>query len=202
MSPRGRAGLVGLVVGTVLAIEALLFAVRGYLPTSAGAEPSSPKIARPGPSGGDFRFLEALQAGPASPRGVAVTETNPEKLLSLANASLHASGAARDVEEGAFWLKHFISATFSDERMQRALTQLGSSYAEPASGAPDYAKARQLWEFASTFGDPVAMCFLGALSEHGLGVAAEKKSALHWYARAKSAGGCPHLEESIARVMP
>ena len=150
----------------------------------------------------DLRLNDVVHAGAVSPRGVAVQENNPDKLLALANASLHAPGAARDVEEGAYWLKRYIAASLGEERMLRALTQLGSAYAEPASGKPDFARARQLWEFASAFGDPVAMCFLGALHEHGLGVAAEKKAALHWYARAKSAGGCPQLEESIARVMP
>ena len=150
----------------------------------------------------DLRLNDVVHAGAVSPRGAAVQENNPDKLLALANASLHAPGAARDVEEGAYWLKRYIAASLGEERMLRALTQLGSAYAEPAGGTPDFARARQLWEFASAFGDPVAMCFLGALHEHGLGVAAEKKAALHWYARAKSAGGCPQLEESIARVMP
>ena len=83
----------------------------------------------------------------------------------------------------------------------RVLTQLGSVYAEPAAGrSPDYAKARQLWEIASAANDPVAMCFLGLLHENGLGVAADKKTALRWYERSKTTGGCPAVDESIARV--
>lgn len=205
-TPRGsRAGLFGLAVGTVLAIEGLLFAVKGYLPVPAGADTPPGRLfqsmtAMAGT--GDLRLTDTLQAGAVSPRGVAVQENSPEKLLALANASLHAPGGARDVEEGAYWLKRYVAASLGEERLLRALTQLGSTYAEPASGTPDFARARQLWEFASAFSDPVAMCFLGALHEHGLGVAAEKKAALHWYARAKAAGGCPQLEEAIARVMP
>lgn len=199
-----RARLFGLIIGAVLAIETALFAVKGYLPTSAGADTTPGKISRTTATAGsgDLRLADVLQAAAISPRGVAVKENHPEKLLALANASLHAPGAARDVEEGAYWLKRYIAASLSEEHMLRALTQLGSAYAEPSTGTPDFVRARQLWEFASTFGDPVAMCFLGTLHEHGLGVAAEKKAALHWYARAKSAGGCPQLEESIARVMP
>ena len=197
--------LFGFIVGTVLAIEAVLFAVKGYLPTSAGADPSLART-RAGAGGtSDPRLSDVLQTPSSSPRGIAANESNPAKLLALANASLHAPGGARDADEGAYWLKRYIVASLGEDRMLRALTQLGSSYAEPAPGAgaaPDYARARQLWEFAASFGDPVAMCFLGALHEHGLGVSAEKKAALHWYARAKSAGGCPQLEESIARVMP
>ena len=203
--PWSRRGLFAFIVGTLLAIEAVLFAVKSYLPTSAGADPSFSKAARTSfaAGGAEPRPFDVLQTPPSSPRGVASKETNPDKLLALANASLHAPEGARDVEEGAYWLKRYIAASFGEERMLRALTQLGTTYADPASGtAPDYGRSRQLWEFAAGFGDPVAMCFLGALHEHGLGVAAEKKAALHWYARAKSAGGCPQLEESIARVMP
>ena len=203
--PWSRRGLFAFIVGTLLAIEAVLFAVKSYLPTSAGADPSSSKAARTSfaAGGAEPRPFDVLQTSPSSPRGVASKEANPDKLLALANASLHAPEGARDVEEGAYWLKRYIAASLGEERMLRALTQLGTTYADPASGtAPDYGRSRQLWEFAAGFGDPVAMCFLGALHEHGLGVAAEKKAALHWYARAKSAGGCPQLEESIARVMP
>ncbi len=198
-----RARAFGLIIGTVLAIEAVLFAAKGYLPMSAGADPTPGRMTRTSAvAAGDLRLKDLLQAGPASPRGVTVKESQPAKLLALANASLHAPGAARDVEEGAYWLKRYIAASLGEGQMLRALTQLGSAYAEPAIGTPDFVRARQLWEFASAFGDPVAMCFIGALYEHGLGVASEKKVALAWYARAKAAGSCPQLEASIARVMP
>ena len=205
-TPKGsRAGLFGLVVGTVLTIEVLLFAVKAYLPVPAGADTQPGRLIRTtlGTAGtAEWRLTDTLQAGAVSPRGIAVQENNPEKFLALANASLHAPGGARDAEEGAYWLKRYVAASLGEERMLRALTQLGTTYAEPPGGPPDFARARQLWEFASAFGDPVAMCFLGALHEHGLGVVAENKAALHWYARAKASGGCPQLEESIARVMP
>ena len=111
------------------------------------------------------------------------------------------SGAARDTDEGGFWLKRYILGTLGDERTVRVLTQLGSVLRELAAGrSPDYAKARQLWEIASAANDPVATCFLGLLHENGLGVAADKKTALRWYERSKATGGRPAVDESIARV--
>ncbi len=197
-----RARVFGLIVGAVLAIESLLLGVKGYLPMAAGADPTPGKISRTTVTAGaaDLRLHDLLQASAVSPRGVTIKENNADKLLRLANASLHAKGSARDVEEGAYWLKRYIAASLGEEQLLRALTQLGSAYAEPANGRADFLRARQLWEFASTFGDPVAMCFLGALHEHGLGVVIERKAALAWYTRAKLAGGCPQIEDAIARV--
>ena len=197
----GRAAFAGMVLASVLLIETALLAFRG-LPAGADAVMTGRSQRSPASNSTDLKLLELLQTPALSPRGVAARETSPDKLLALASASLHGQGSARDGEEGAYWLKRYVIASLGDERMLRALTQLGSTFAEPASGQADYARARHLWEFAGNLGDPVAMCFLGALFEHGLGVTAERKFALQWYARAKSAGGCPNVEEAIARVMP
>ena len=199
--PTSRLGIAGLVVVSVVAIEGLLFALKGTpvasSPDQIASRPAEISAAQPA---ADIRLYEALHVAEKSPRGTASKETNPEKLLEQASGFLHASGSARDVEEGAHWLKRYLGVAVGDERTLRALTQLGSVYAEPAGRTPDYPKARQLWEIAGAFGDPVALCFLGALAEHGLGVQQDRKQALQWYQRAKLAGGCPSNDEAINRV--
>ena len=109
-------------------------------------------------------------------------------------------GAPRDSEEASYWLRRFITSSGSDERTRRVLTQLGTTFADPTSQVAEYGKARQVWELASAFGDPVAMCFLGTLHENGLGVATDRKAALQWYERAKQTGGCPAVDEAITRL--
>jgi uncharacterized protein len=97
-------------------------------------------------------------------------------------------------------LKRYLQGALGDTRTLRALTHLGSAYAEPSGRAPDYAKARLVWELAGAAGDPVAMCMLGVVHENGFGVTKDAKRALAWYERAKKAGGCPDVEESLART--
>lgn len=172
---------------------------------SADAALRTPAVAAaPVASGGEAlpanALFEALAVGATSPRGVSAAGVPLPKTLENANVQLLAAGAARDTEEGAFWLKQFITGTLGDERTVRVLTQLGSVYAEPNGGVPDFAKARLLWEVASAAGDPVAMCFLGLLHENGLGVSADKGAARQWYQRSKDKGGCPNVDESLARV--
>ena len=118
----------------------------------------------------------------------------------LENAIASAAAGPADSEEGAFWRKRYITGALGSDRTLRALTQLGSVYAEPTGHAPDFIKARLVWEIASAAGDPVAMCFLGQLHENGLGVAPDKRAALQWYDRAKAAGGCAGVDEALARV--
>ena len=124
----------------------------------------------------------------------------PGKALEYAQAAFLTPSAARDPEEGAFWLKRYFIATGSDEKTRRALTQLGSALADSSNRNFDFTKARQVWELASAFGDSVAMCFLGVLHENGLTGAADRKLALAWFERAKQNGGCPAVDEAIARV--
>ena len=142
-----------------------------------------------------------LSVGPTSPRGVDLREASPQKLLEDADTRLHGPDGERDKTEAQFLLRRFLAATLAEDRTLWALTQLGSVYAEPGPGeARDYARARQLWEVASALGDPVAMCFLGSLHEHGLGVGADRDMALGWYRRSKDAGGCRDVDGAIARL--
>jgi hypothetical protein len=164
-------------------------------PGSFVASNPAPIVAEAGPV-----LFESLAAGTTSPKGVSVRGLSATQALETALPLLQDVGPTRDTGETAFWLKRFIQASLGDERLKRALTRLGTLYAEPSSGAPDFVKARAVWELASTAGDPVAMCFLGVLYEHGLGVEINRGSALQWYERSKQAGGCPGVEESIARV--
>ncbi len=136
----------------------------------------------------------------ASPRGAISSDVDGREALRLANQFLHGADGPADKAEGAFWLRKAISQQLSDQKLTWALTQLGSIYAAPASGSPDYQSAKLLWELAAANGDPVAACFVGQLHEHGLGVVADADSAKTSYERAKRLGGCPGLETALARV--
>lgn len=199
--PSSRLGVLAAMVAGVLAIEGGLFALRTFMPAPAASEAAAPaRMTETAAAAADLRLFEALQVGAVSPRGTNAREGNADKLLELASSSLHGSGADRDTDEGAFWLRRYLATKLGDERTLRALTQLGSVYAESVGRAPDYVKARQMWEIAGAFGDPVAMCFLGTLNEHGLGLPQDRKAALQWFQRAKASGGCPAVDEAIARV--
>ena len=125
------------------------------------------------------------------------------KLLEDADARLHGPETARNKTEAAGLLRRYLATTLGDERTLWALTQLGSVYAEPPTGnAPDYANARRLWELSGSLGDPVAMCFVAALREHGLGVQPDKTAALDWYRQSKAAGGCRDTDAAIHRLQP
>lgn len=143
-------------------------------------------------------LYEALAAGPVSPRGTSAAGVSDMRALSRASRLL--ADPARDTDEAAFWLKRYLQTAMGDRQLVRALTQLGSSYADATSKSADYVKARHLWEIASVAGDPVAMCFLGRLFESGMGVQASKRTALAWYERAKASGGCTDVDEAIGRL--
>lgn len=160
------------------------------------ATPAAPSAAAG--AGKEPSLFDVLAAGSVSPRGVSAAGVDGAKALENANSLLQ--GPNRDLEEGAFWLRRFLQSSLSDERTMRVLTQLGSAYAEPQGKAPDYVKARLLWEIASAAGDPVAMCFIGLMHENGLGTTLDRKTAMQWYERSKKAGGCPQLDDMIARV--
>lgn len=185
----GTRFLVAVAAG-VLAVEAALLAVgvtRPWLEPSRRAAADAPALSVDLSS---FLVLDWLRAGPRSPRGAPVAGLSPDEALTRANAHLIGGTAPRDTEEGAFWLRHYLSATAGEAVSTRALTQLGSAYAEPSSGRPDYEKARHLWEVAAALGDPLAMCFLGTLHTRGLGVAADAAVGGNWLERARRAGGC------------
>jgi hypothetical protein len=133
-----------------------------------------------------------------SPRGRSAVDTDLTTALRLADEGLH--GAAADRQESAFWLRKSLALVLNQDEVKWALTQLGSTYAAPASGPPDYTKARLIWEIAAAQGDPVASCFLGSVHEKGLGVVAAKATALGYFNAAKAAGGCRGVDDAIARL--
>ena len=138
----------------------------------------------------------------------AVPETQPtgaalSKLLEEADLRLHGPDSGRNQSEAAALLRRYLATTLGDERTMWALTQLGSVYAEPSAGnQPDYANARRLWELSGSLGDPVAMCFVAALHEHGLGVPPDKATALGWYQQSRRAGGCRNVDAALQRLQP
>lgn len=177
----------------------LLALVTGY------AASSKPSAAKPGVAVARIAELTQLQStlssGAMSPRGTDTAGLAAQKLLEDADARLHGPEIGRDKKEAAFLLKRYLATTLGDERTMWALTQLGTVYAEPiAGGAPDYRQAKRLWELSASLGDPVAMCFVAALLEHGLGMPADKESALGWYRQSKQAGGCRDADVAIERL--
>ena len=201
--PASPASTVLAQVSTATPADAQVTAKAATMSPSAPKGPAQAKASTPTQvSGGDsgVSLFALLSSGATSPRGIGAAGVDGAMALEKANTALQ--GPARDAEEGSYWLKRFIKSNVSDERTVRVLSQLGSSYAEPLGRPPDYVKARLLWEIASAAGDPVAMCFLGLVHENGLGTKRDMKSALEWYERSKAAGGCPNVEEAIARVKP
>lgn len=201
--PAPPAGTVMAQVSTSIAAEDMTTSKAAMSAPSSPRGPAQAKASAPaaGTSGESaVSLFDLLSSGATSPRGVGAAGVDAAIALEKANAALR--GPGRDAEEGSYWLKRFIKSSVSDERTVRVLSQLGSSYAEPLGRPPDYVKARLLWEIASAAGDPVAMCFLGLVHENGLGTKRDMKHALEWYERSKSAGGCPNVEEAIARVKP
>jgi TPR repeat protein len=190
-------------IAAVSAVTGLAFSfttrqsVAAAQPTRLSGAPAEAGFTGGWGTGGSFADMFAIAT--VSPKGRARKGVDLETGLGLADQYLSANGAAERVE-GEYWLKHSLSLALGDERIRWALTQLGSGYAAGTSGAPDYAKARLLWEIAGQLGDPIALCFLGTIYERGLGVATDKGQALTWYARAKQAGGCPGGDAALART--
>ena len=145
-------------------------------------------------------LADAFTVSAQSPRGELASDIDLPTALRLADYNLHGVDRPIDRAEAEFWLKKAMSLTASHSQIRWAMTQLGTLSAEPVTGTPDYEKARLLWEIAAANGDPVAMCFLGTLLEHGLGLAANKAKALDYFTASKAAGGCPNSDEAIARL--
>lgn len=144
--------------------------------------------------------LSAILAVPdISTRGEQATAINLEEALKKADQSLSGTSSA-DKDEAKYWLRRSLALGLGEQRLVWALTQLGTLYASPATGSPDYASARTLWELAAAQGDPIALCFLASLHEHGLGVARDEVRALVLYRNAKTHGGCRNVDQSIARL--
>ena len=142
---------------------------------------------------------EILAVPPTSARGVDARSVDLGEALKRADLSLHSDNGG-DKEEAQYWLRRALALGLGDQRLVWAMTQLGTMYASPATGAPDYGAARSLWELAAAQSDPVAMCFLASLHEHGLGGARDPAQALYLYRRAKAKGGCRNVDQSIARL--
>ncbi len=156
-------------------------------------------------------LADVLAVTVVSPRGRSAAEVDLPSALKLADESLHATVGGADHAEASFWLRKSLALSVGTQQLSWTLTQLGTLYAQPAAGAPDYGKARLLWEMAAGSGDPVALCFLGALHEHGLGVPKNARQALGLYQRAKAQSvsvpsgatapnGCADVDDAIARV--
>ncbi len=146
-------------------------------------------------------LLALIDMARTSPGGFDASGADPLRLLERADVLLATPPTGPDLEEARYMLRRYLAVNFSQPRTLWALTQLGSLYAEPGAGRrPDYVRAAGAWEMAATLGDPIAMCFLAALQEHGLGVAADRPTALTWYLSAKAAGGCPGVDEAIGRL--
>lgn len=147
-----------------------------------------------------LKTLSAVLAVPdVSTNGTDATSVDLAGALNRAD-DLLSTGESGDKEEAKYWLRRALAQGLSEKRMVWAMTQLGTLYAAPMSGAPDYAAARSVWELAAAQGDPVALCFLAALHEHGLGVPADEVRALVLYRNAKAEGGCRNVDASIQRL--
>ncbi|MEQ1647058.1 MAG: tetratricopeptide repeat protein [Hyphomicrobiaceae bacterium] len=134
---------------------------------------------------------EFFDVDPASPRQKLSAQVKPSDALRFANFSLRSSPDGRDTDEGAYWLRHALSPMLKDPQLKWALTQLGSTFAAPSGGKADFIRARQLWEVAGLLGDGVALCFLGRLYEHGLGVPKSTETARAYFQHTATAGDCP-----------
>lgn len=123
-----------------------------------------------------------------------------DEALTAADRSLAGDGAPRDPVAAKTALLQALSLAANDPRLTWAMTRLGALYATPADGAPDYVRARLLWEMAAARGDAVAFCFLARLHEHGLGTAKDDVLALANYRRARAKGGCRDVDRAISRL--
>lgn len=196
----GSQSMLSTVLVSVLAAGALAYvaseAGRRFLGPAPVPAVQLPAVAAPTPPrrgsetvATNAPVFDALAAGGVSPKGVNAAGMSSSEILARINAERQA-GRGRLGAEGEFWMKRYLIASLGDNNTARALTQLGTIYAE-GGGSADYGKARHLWEVAGGLGDPVAMCFLGTLYDNGLGgVSADRQAALQWYARARDAGGC------------
>jgi hypothetical protein len=165
--------------------------------TAAFAAPNAAVMARSAAEAG-VTLKDVFSLDKVSPRGRSAVDVDLNTALRLADEGLH--GAAADRQESAFWLRKSLALVLNQDEVKWALTQLGSTYAAPASGPADYTKARLIWEIAGAQGDPVALCFLGSVYENGLGVTATKATALGYFNSAKAAGGCRGVDDAIARL--
>lgn len=195
----------GLLAG-VLVVGAIGFGVRGDVKPMNWASFTSVWSQTPGGSKetldvpGIARLGTILDIPPTSPSGRISANVSLEQALKIADTELAEDAAATNRDEAKYWLRFAIARGLDDRRLPWALTQLGTLYANPNGGAPDYTAARELWRIAAEKGDSVALCFLASLAEHGLSVEKNPQQALHLYRSAKALGGCPGINAAIARL--
>ena len=145
-------------------------------------------------------FKDMTTAGSQSPRHKSAVNVDAATALSLADHSLRGQRTEAETEEAEFWLKRALANSFGGPDVGWALTQLGTIYATAGTPHHSYVKAHTVWELAAAQGDPVAHCFLGALYEHGLGVAKNRKTARDHYVTADGLGACRSAKEAAARL--
>ncbi|MCB1511467.1 MAG: sel1 repeat family protein [Hyphomicrobiaceae bacterium] len=197
---RGRLGFVsGVGVAAAAAAAALwlvpglgVWVTGGRAPVAANFAPVQRTLSR-------VSFKEIVDIPSASPLGVAAAGVTLTEALRRADEDLRSSDKSRR-EEARYWLRHSISIGLGDGRMRWAMTQLGTLYAAPGQGKPNFAAARALWEVAGAKGDPVALCFLALLHERGLSTHKDLRRALELFEAAKLRGGCQGIEKAISRL--
>jgi TPR repeat protein len=145
-------------------------------------------------------FKDIAAVGATSPRRKSAVNVDASTALSLADHSLRGQRTAAEVEEAEFWLKRALGSSLAGQDIAWALTQLGTLYAQSDSPRHSYVKAHVVWQLAAAQGDPVAHCFLGALYEHGLGVAASRTQAREHYATADAANACRSAKDAAVRL--
>ena len=142
-------------------------------------------------------LYEVFKTADQSPSGRSTSGVSLQQALTYADKALY--GDPPNVDEGRFWLRRAGALAMGELRMKWALTQLGSLYARDA-GQENYAIARALWQLSGSQGDPVALCFLASLYEHGLGVPKSKITALSYMQAAKRIGDCDGTDKALTRL--
>ncbi len=195
-----RAFGLGFLVAALFAV-ASAFAFRGNVTgLLTPNDPNRAAATTPAPTPDMVTTLSRVLAVPeVSTRGEEAGAVDLAEALQRADKNLAGTNDG-DKQEASYWLRRALALRLGDQRLVWAMTQLGTIYAAPASGAPDYAAARTMWELAAAQGDPVALCFLASLHEHGLGTAKNEVRALNLYRNAKAHGGCRNVDQSIARL--
>jgi TPR repeat protein len=174
-----------------IASEATLQQAAG--PTGVAGDASEPK---PAPE-----LMAILKTEARSPLGQSPVGVTRDEALALADQHLRGLGGHRASRaEAGYWLKHALRPSLSDPSLTWALSQLGSIYAAPAAGRPDFKAASLLWQVAASLGDPVATCFLARMHELGAGVQRDTETARRIYSMALKAGGCPGLMDALGRL--
>jgi hypothetical protein len=149
---------------------------------------------------GQTELSTILEVVGKSPLGVTSENIDLAEALSRADQSLVDTRDPQARLEAKYWLRKSLALGLDDERLTWAMAQLGTLYVTPKGAQPDYRAARLLWELAAANGDPIAQCFLGSLYEQGLGIAKDREKALAMFERAKTGGGCPEIDRTIARL--